>query len=93
MKRRGNVVWAFRVNEIIAQWIGMQMGMHNFYLPIEKDRVRTPPPPYDAKDPTPQKEDECQVDGCLFRTICQAVIWLIGIVLAIVWYTLVSFHV
>jgi len=47
--------------------------------------VRTPPPSYEESSNTPKEEDYSSEDGSIFRTICQLVVLLIGIAIAVGW--------
>lgn len=86
MERRRYVPWAFRANEVLATWIGIQMGITpHVNMLNNQDRVRTPPPAYHA-DPTPvHKENESSEEYSLCRTICQLSVCLIALAIAIIW--------
>jgi len=76
--RQRKVPWVFRSNDLLAQWVGIQM-----------DRVRTPPPEYTTQDPSgPLSKDKDIPEAeeqSVFRNICQYVVWLVAIAVAVVW--------
>jgi hypothetical protein len=65
----------------------------NRYLKLEHvaddvDRVRTPPPSYNGDDPmTPTEQELPEEEFSLLRMACRTVVWLVGIALAVVWYS------
>ena|SRR5579859_2868710 len=82
-KRKDKVPWAFRVNNIMAGWLGMQIGMKSLMRKVNKDRLRSPPPEYEGQ---PLAADHVAEDRSLCRTVCQGIIWIIGTAIAIIWW-------
>ena len=84
--RRVHRSWVFRMNEVIANWYGMQLGIMNTFCKTNTpDRVRTPPPSYEESSNPSNEEDYILEDRSIFRTICQLIVLLLGIAIAVGW--------
>jgi hypothetical protein len=82
--RQERIPWTFRINDIVAKWYGIQLGIL-FIECVDEDRVRTPPPSYGDEDLDSAKEESLPEERSLFRTICQVFVCILCVAVAILW--------
>ena len=84
ISQQKRIPWTIRMNDVIARWYGIQIGIL-FIDYVDEDRIRTPPPPYSDEGSDSSKEEPLPEERDLFRTICQIFVCILCVAVAILW--------